>query len=226
MPEQDIFIYEAYLRWPQPLLSSLRAYEVNEALVKANRLFEVEASLLEMLSDDFSRLQSVSSPDDFRLAFNVSASQLIEESFLTRVEKYLRHKNLTLDKLVFELSERALKRVLDHQADFFIEAGKQGFQFALDNFGSDCSPLMNLKRLPLQYIKLSPEFSRDMSDHSVVIRCIVDLCHHLQIPCVAEGVSSQSVSDTWSGLGVHLQQGEFAAPRLPLREFANKGSRC
>nr|WP_243749416.1 diguanylate cyclase [Pseudoteredinibacter isoporae] len=222
----EIFVFEAYLHWPNPLLRSLRAHEVNEALVKANRLYEVEESLLKMMNDEFSELKGKRSEGGFRLAFNVSASQLIEESFLTRAERCLRNKHLNLDNLVFEISERALKRVLDHQADFFTEAGKQGFKFALDNFGSGCSPLMDLQTLPLQYVKLSSKFSRNISDHMTVIRCIVDLCHRLQIPCIADGVNSSSVSEAWSRLGVHLQQGEFVSPKVPLQAFANHGLHC
>lgn len=226
LEDQSAFIFEAYLNWPDSMLSSLRAHEVNEALLKAGRLYEVEESLLGMLNTEFSTLQNGDSNKGLQLAFNVSASQLIEESFLARAERFLRHKNLGLNELVFELSERALKRVLDHQSDFFSEASKQGFQFALDSFGSGCSPLMSLQSLPLRYVKLSPMFSRDISTHQAVIKCIVELCQRLHIPCIADGVDSRVSSEAWTRLGVHLQQGEFTARRMPFLEFAKSDLHC
>ncbi|WP_299771098.1 diguanylate cyclase [uncultured Pseudoteredinibacter sp.] len=203
------FIFEAHIHWSGQLLGRLCSFEISEALRKANHQEIVEQELARMIAADLKQLRAQYVDNSLRISIGLPSGHLLDVGFFKRMARCFSLNQLNKTDVVFELTERALKRVLDQQENFLIDASTQGFQFALAGFGSGCSPLMNLPSLPLQYIKLAPEFSSGMQAKSSILKFIIKLCEDLQVSCIATGVNDQALSDHWAECSVYLQQGQY-----------------
>ena len=127
---------------------------------------------------------------DVRIAVNVSARQLLDPTFVERLQHLLQEFKLPSRCIEIELTENVLQT-----GPATIETLRQlralGVAIALDDFGTGYSSLASLEQLPLTRVKLDRSLiqSIDTSDRSLAIaRAIVGLCGSLGLEVTAEGV--------------------------------------
>ena len=97
---------------------------------------------------------------------------------------------------------------------------------SIDDFGTGYSSLANLKRLPVDEIKIDKSFVIDMATtHSdaAIVRSTIDLAHNLGLQVVAEGVEDRQIVATSSrALGCDFAQGYYLSRPLPAEKLAPK----
>jgi diguanylate cyclase (GGDEF)-like protein len=85
-----------------------------------------------------------------------------------------------------------------------------GVMLALDHFGTSSSSLLDLKRLPVQIIKIDALFVRDLldePDNVAIVESIVALAETMGRQCVAEGVENAEQGLQLIRLGCERAQG-------------------
>jgi EAL domain-containing protein (putative c-di-GMP-specific phosphodiesterase class I) len=96
-----------------------------------------------------------------------------------------------------------------------------GLRLMLDDFGTGYSSLSYLRRFPLDSVKVDRSFvdglGRDPQD-AAIMRAIVEMCHCLGLPVVAEGVESPTQLEQVRRLGCEHVQGYLISRPLPARE--------
>ncbi|GBD44799.1 putative signaling protein [bacterium HR40] len=152
------------------------------------------------------------------VAVNVSAAQLREDSFVDRLERLLRHYRVEPQLLGIEITESLLVDPGHEQLDQRLRHIAQlGVEVAIDDFGTGYSSLLNLKRMPVQVIKIDRSFvagiGRDRESESIV-EAMVHLAHTLGKTVVAEGVERDEQADFLRARGCRLGQGFLYAPPL------------
>jgi diguanylate cyclase (GGDEF)-like protein/PAS domain S-box-containing protein len=110
----------------------------------------------------------------------------------------------------FEITESCAISQLDRALAFFSFCGENGFDLALDDFGSGLSSFGYLKRFRVQTLKIDGMFVRnadhDMDDRAV-IESMVRLASLRKLHTVAEFVASPQVLEVVRALGVDYAQG-------------------
>src|SRR5690606_14583597 len=96
-----------------------------------------------------------------------------------------------------------------------------GFRIAIDDFGTGQSALAQLKRLPLDELKIDQSLVMNLDDHRdrAIVRTTVELAHELELGVVAEGVESEAVLESLSALGCEHAQGYHVSKPLPAKDF-------
>ena len=100
-----------------------------------------------------------------------------------------------------------------------------GVQISMDDFGSGYTSLSQLRRLPLDEIKIDRPFVQGMVDNKgdrAVVASAIDLAHHFGLTVVAEGVERDETRAALRSLGCELAQGNLFSPPLnaaQLREW-------
>jgi len=113
-------------------------------------------------------------------------------------------------RLKLELTESMLIDDVEDIVSKMTALQQQGVGFALDDFGTGYSSLSQLKRLPLNQLKIDQSFVRhintDAHDASIA-QMVLALAHSLELGVIAEGVEQQEQADYLQHLGCRAYQG-------------------
>ena len=94
---------------------------------------------------------------------------------------------------------------------FVNELKREGFKFAIDDFGSGFSSFQYIKRLPIDFVKIEGDFIRSLPANGgmdrAIVMSIVTLARELGITTVAEFVEDEAVYERIKDLGIDYAQG-------------------
>ena len=102
-----------------------------------------------------------------------------------------------------------------------------GVGLSVDDYGTGYSSLANLRRLPIDELKIDRSFVSPMlSDESdlIIVRSTINLGHDLGLKVVAEGVEDEATLHRLAGLGCDLAQGYHFSKPLAGRTRSTGGS--
>jgi len=156
------------------------------------------------------------------LAVNISARQLREPDFVSRVLAALDRTGANPTGLMLELTESMLVDNIDSVMAKMAEIKANGIGLSLDDFGTGYSSLSYLKRLPLDQLKIDRSFVRDIVEDvssRAIAQSVISLGQVMKMSVIAEGVETEEQLDCLTGLGCNAFQGFLFGPPLPLDDF-------
>ena len=139
------------------------------------------------------------------LSVNVSALQLAEPGFCSRLAGMLQAEEFPPTALCLEVTESMLT---DVSVSFVIaDIRKLGVYVAIDDFGKGYSSLSYLRRLPVDMIKLDRSFIAGDASDVVFVGAVVALAHAAKVPVILEGIETQAQFDLALAAGADMVQG-------------------
>ena len=156
------------------------------------------------------------------LSVNISALQLKQLDFVEQVLALLNQTGANPGRLKLELTESLLVSDVDTTISKMKELQANGVGFSLDDFGTGFSSLSNLKRLPLDQLKIDQSFVRDIlvdPDDAAIAKMVIALADSLGLMVIAEGVEQEAQRVFLADQGCHAYQGYLFSRPLALREF-------
>jgi diguanylate cyclase (GGDEF)-like protein/PAS domain S-box-containing protein len=129
-----------------------------------------------------------------RVAINVSAVELHARDFLAGVDAILSETGFAPCNLELELTETFLMRDSKAIAEVLQDLKSIGVRITLDDFGTGNASLTDLRRLPINALKIDQSFIRDLSVDGVnagITSAIINAGRDLRIQVVAEGVETR-----------------------------------
>ena len=98
---------------------------------------------------------------------------------------------------------------------------REGFLFAMDDYGTGYSNLTSVKRYPFFSIKLDMDIVWDyFRDRDDLLPAVVSGFKSLGLSVTAEGIESQEMADALAMIGSNYLQGYFFSKPVPVDEFA------
>ncbi len=147
---------------------------------------------------------------DLTVAVNLSVRNLLDARLPADVEKLLARHSLDPAALHLEITESMLMSDPDRVLATVNRLSALGVSLSVDDFGTGYSSLANLRRLPINQLKIDRSFVtpmlRDESD-LIIVRSTINLGHDLGLRVVAEGVEDASTLARLGTLGCDLVQG-------------------
>ncbi len=162
------------------------------------------------------------------IAINLSYNQLKEKNFIGKVKEILEVIDLDPGFLEFEVTERITLRGIDENIKVLDEIKNMGIKISIDDFGTDYSSFMNIKRLPIDKIKISMDFIRGLgknNEDSSIVNCIVDLSHNIGFTVIAEGVETKDQLEYLKNIECDEVQGYYyykPMSHIEMEEVLNK----
>ena len=157
-----------------------------------------------------------------RIAVNISALQLHEETFVDEVREAIGDMAGGACGLDLEITESLLMRNIDESIRKLRVIQALGVHIALDDFGTGYSSLAYLSRLPLDTVKIDRGFVHGMIDNphdTSIVTSIISLAQALRLKVVAEGVEHEQQANVLRLLHCDQMQGYLFSPPVPKDQF-------
>ena len=159
---------------------------------------------------------------DLGLAINLSAMDLMDADLPDYVQQRLAAHGVPAGKVVLEVTESAVMRDVDYAVRMLQRLRDGGVRLAIDDFGTGYSSLAQLKRMPVDELKIDKSFVMQLvagSDDAVIVRSTIDLAHNMGLSVVAEGVEGDVALALLRGYRCDMAQGYLFSPPLRDREL-------
>lgn len=159
-----------------------------------------------------------------RVAVNVSARQLIDQSIYSDLKLALADAALVDCPIDIELTESCLIENEAEALTLMKQFQELGAQVHLDDFGTGYSSLSQLARVPINAIKLDQSFIRDINKQPVsqsLVRAIVAVAKALDLLVIAEGIETREEEKFVLNNGVDGRQGYYYAKPMPAEQLGH-----
>ena len=153
-------------------------------------------------------------------AVNLSPIQLKNRHASSELLRLVRSANLDPGQLTVEITESAFVHG-DEVLNNLSELRNAGVQVYLDDFGTGYSSISQLRRFPVDGVKIDQSFIRPSPDVELV-SLIVGIAKALGLRTVAEGVETTKQLEVVTSLGIDYAQGFLLGRPGPLPSDASK----
>jgi diguanylate cyclase (GGDEF)-like protein len=141
---------------------------------------------------------------------NMSPAQFAARSVVRLVEDCLADNRLPGSLLCLEITEHTVMLDVEQAVQVLRELKSVGVSFAIDDFGTGHSSMSQLKRLPVNALKVDQTFvaglGTDRGDHAIV-EATIRLAESFDLDVVAEGVETVAMVHELLNLGCFRAQG-------------------
>jgi diguanylate cyclase (GGDEF)-like protein len=218
----ELLAVEALVRWQHPTRGLLPAAafitvaEETGLVVDMGRwVFADACRQLAVWRRQFPKLRLV-------VRVNMSPAQFATDEIVDFVETCMRVHDVPGDRLCIEMTEHAVMAEPEKTARILRGFQSLGVEIALDDFGTGYSSMTELKRLPVNLLKLDTSFvqgiSTDKRDRAIV-EAIIRLGKALDLEVVAEGIETSATIDKLLELGCHRGQGYLLSMPIAPEEL-------
>jgi diguanylate cyclase len=153
------------------------------------------------------------------VAVNISARNLSDDGFASKVKGLLERHGVPAGLLEIEVTESAVMLEPERAAQILNELHALGIRIAIDDFGAGYTSLAQLKNLPVSELKIDKSFVLSMhnnSDDALIVKSMIDLGHSLNMRVVAEGIETSQAVNTLTDFECDIGQGfHLGRPVLP-----------
>jgi EAL domain-containing protein (putative c-di-GMP-specific phosphodiesterase class I) len=143
--------------------------------------------------------------------------------FADQVRAALASAGLTPDALKLELTESTPIADLKCSRQALADLCADGVGLHLDDFGTGCSSLTALHRLPVDALKIDRSFVAGLGERDgaaeVIIGSTVAMAHGLGLPVIAEGIEHPDQLERLRALECDFGQGHLFSPALDADEM-------
>ncbi len=147
------------------------------------------------------------------LFLNLSPKVLMLTEFMPTLKKLLGDYGLDPAKMVFEITERDTVKNVKLIEKFIHDLKREGFRFAIDDFGAGYSSFQYIKTFHVDFLKVDGEFVRNMVEkgamEKAIVTSIASLAGSLGIKTIAEFVESEEIMGEVKSVGLDYAQGYY-----------------
>jgi diguanylate cyclase (GGDEF)-like protein len=159
---------------------------------------------------------------DLTVAVNLSVRNLSDARLPEDVERMLRRHGLPPQALQLEITESMIMSDPERALATVNQLSQLGVRLAVDDFGTGHSSLANLRRLPIDELKIDRSFVTPMlhdENDLIIVRSTINMAHDLGLKTIAEGVEDNATLTELDELGCDQVQGYHFSKPVPAETF-------
>jgi diguanylate cyclase (GGDEF)-like protein/PAS domain S-box-containing protein len=157
-------------------------------------------------------------------AVNLSARQFAHEGLLEDIAAALEQSGMRPALLELELTESMVMQNPLEASRMLAAIKKIGVRIAIDDFGLGYASLAQIKRFPIDTLKVDRSFIRDIAKNAedrAVTEAVIAMGKTLSLTVVAEGVETQEQQTFLLDHACDAMQGYYFSRPVPHEEFAS-----
>jgi EAL domain-containing protein (putative c-di-GMP-specific phosphodiesterase class I) len=211
---------EGLVRWEHPQHGLLSPAAFIQVVEQTGLIAPLTRHVLDQAIAQCARWRDDGS--ELSVSVNLSVRNLLDQDLPGDVERLLGQHSLPPQALQLEITESMIMSDPDSALNNVTRLSDLGVQLSVDDFGTGYSSLANLRRLPIDELKIDRSFVTPMlEDESdlIIVRSTINLAHDLGLKIVAEGVEDRPTLMQLAELGADLAQGFHLSRPLPASAF-------
>jgi diguanylate cyclase (GGDEF)-like protein len=208
---------EALLRWNHPELGSVQPSKFIPVAEENGMIVAIGRWVLLTACQQHVAWRALGYPP-LHIAVNLSARQFYDDGLFADVHAVLVQTGMDPQFLELEITESMLMHDAEKARQVLLAFRHLGIGLSLDDFGTGYSSLSNLKRFPIDTIKVDRAFIRDLpanEEDRGIVNAVLAMAKALHLNTVAEGVETQGQLDFLREHGCDQCQGFYFSPPVP-----------
>ncbi|MCX6006822.1 MAG: EAL domain-containing protein, partial [Chloroflexi bacterium] len=214
---------EALLRWQNPFLGSVTPTQFIPVAEEAGLIVPIGRWVLRTACSQNVAWQRQGLPA-VCMAVNLSLKQFTDNNLLDDIGAALKDSGMAPDLLELEITESIVMHNSTHIIDTLSKIKNMGVRLAIDDFGTGYSSLAQIKRFPIDTLKVDRSFIRnipkDIEDNAIT-EAIIAMGKTLSLTVIAEGVETQEQMDFLKKHACDQIQGYYFSRPIPPDQFAD-----
>ena len=214
---------EALARWKHPELGMVSPLQFIAIAEETGLIGELGLYILHRAILDFASAIPGVAEKNLTLSVNLSFGQFAEDEFVDSVRGALDVTGFPPERLELELTESMLALEPERASETTRSLAALGCKLAIDDFGTGYSSLAQLRRFPVDYLKIDRSFVVDLEGGEgpkAVVRAAIAMAHSLGMAIIAEGVETVEQAEFLRGAGAEVVQGYLYGKPMPIADFA------
>jgi len=212
---------EALIRWHHPQQGEIPPLQFIPAAEESGLINVIGDWVLREACSQLKQWMDLGLPE-ITMAVNVSAVQLRQSDFMTKVLDAMSQSGLPAHCLELEITESALIRDTQRIVSMLEELRDNGIRLSVDDFGTGYSSFGYLKHLPFDKIKIDQSFVRGLPESendASIIQAIIGVANSLKMELIAEGVETQEQREFLLNQNCQQMQGYYFGRAVPASEM-------
>ncbi|WP_417656023.1 putative bifunctional diguanylate cyclase/phosphodiesterase [Pseudidiomarina aestuarii] len=211
---------EALIRWRHPEFGIIRPDEFIPLAEQTGEIHRITQWVCIAALDQLQMWHEAGLP--FMVAINLSAIDLQQDDLPAFIRGLIEQRGLKPESVTLEVTESAIMADIEQAIERLTELRSSGMRISIDDYGTGYASLAQLKRLPVDELKLDRSFIREL-EHSqadqTIVRSTLALAKDMQLTTVAEGVEDEAAWRWLQQLGCQTMQGFYFSRPLTATEF-------
>lgn len=216
--------FEALVRWCRPGQRTMLPGDWLPLAEETGLVVTVDRAVLSAAVAQLATWRRNFGVVQLHMAVNMSGRTLQQAGIEQEVLAVLQAAQVPPEMLVVEVTEGVL--IDDEEVGPRLQRLRAaGVRIALDDFGTGWSSLSNLRRFPVDQLKLDRSFTNELCKGpggEAVPAAVIQLAHALSLDVVAEGVENYAQRTRLIQLGYRSSQGYLFGRAQPARELADR----
>lgn len=221
-----LFGVEALMRWQHPHLGFIPPDEFISLAEDSGQIHRLTRWMLNTVCAQLHTWEQQGC--SLAAAINLSAKDITDVGLPLQIGTSLAEYGLTPERLRLEITESAIMQDPELATRQLDELRQVGLRIAVDDFGTGYSSLAQLKRLPVQELKIDKSFIlrlEENADDEIIVRSTIELGHNMGLEVVAEGVETETARALLKRLGCDTLQGYLIARPLAAAHIVDWATR-
>jgi EAL domain-containing protein (putative c-di-GMP-specific phosphodiesterase class I) len=213
---------EALLRWNSAELGSVSPAKFIPVAEETGLILAIGKWVLRTACAQSMSWQGAGLPP-VRVSVNLSPRQLNDPELVAAVRDVLADTGLKPDLLELEVTESSVMHNVERALEVLCALKDMGVQLAIDDFGTGYSSLAQLKRFPIDTLKVDRSFIRELPadvEDKAIAEAIIAMGRTLNLTVVAEGVETREQQDFLRERACDQMQGFFFSKPVAAADFA------
>lgn len=213
---------EALLRWNSPNFGAVSPLRFIPMAEETGMIVPIGAWVLKTACQQMMEWQAQGLPP-LCVSVNISARQFQTVELLEHIKSALQESALPPHLLELEITESMVMHHVDKALAQLHEIKNLGVKIAIDDFGTGYSSLAQLKRFPIDTLKVDRSFIREVAhdrEDQAITDAIIAMGKSLSLTIIAEGVETREQHDFLQAHACDEMQGFYFSRPVEPKDFA------
>lgn len=215
---------EALVRWQHPDMGLISPSKFLSFAVETGLIIPLDLWVMRTAMSQLTQWRNDNLQPGI-LALNLSILQLESDSFIETMQNLIKETGNQANNIELEVTEGQIMKDPKKSIQMLHQLKEMGLSLAIDDFGTGYSSLSQLKRLPINKLKIDQSFIRDLptgEEDVVLSKSVISLSRNMGLDVIAEGVETRQQKDFLLENGCRYIQGYYYGKPVPANEMEQR----